>query len=121
MAYESDEKKNEILDLLAELFSTETREHWVGLLRGADMVAVNVNTMLEASVDPNVVDNGYVDKIYHEESDQTLTIHGSPWKFAETPRKPIFAPNLGEHNSEILGTIGYDEGQIERLENDEVI
>ena len=121
LAYESDEKKNEILDLLAELFSTETRDHWVGLLRGADMVAVNVNTMLEASVDPNVVDNGYVDTIYHEESDKTLTIHGSPWKFSETPSKPKFAPKLGEHNSEILGTIGYDEGQIERLENDEVI
>ena len=85
------------------------------------MVAVNVNTMLEASVDPNVVDNGYVDTIYHEESDKTLTIHGSPWKFSQTPSKPKFAPKLGEHNREILGTIGYDESQIERLKDDEVI
>ena len=121
LAYESDEKKNEILDLLAELFSTETRDHWVNLLRGADMVAANVNTMLEASVDPNIVENGYVDTIYHEGLGESLKIHGSPWKFSETPSKPKFAPALGEHNNEILNRIGYNEVQIEDLKKNEVI
>ena len=121
LAYESDEKKNEILDLLAELFSTETRDHWVNLLRGADMVAANVNTMLEASVDPNIVENGYVDTIYHEGLGESLKIHGSPWKFSETPSKPKFAPALGEHNNEILNRIGYNEVQIENLKKNEVI
>ena len=121
LAFDSDDKKDEILSTLASLFSTNTREHWVSILREADMVAAPVNTMLEASNDPNVVANGYVKEIFHPKIGENIKIHGSPWNFSETPSNPGFAPELGEHNDEILNALGYSESQIKNLRDIEAI
>jgi crotonobetainyl-CoA:carnitine CoA-transferase CaiB-like acyl-CoA transferase len=85
------------------------------------MVAAPVNTMLEASNDPNVVANGYVKEIYHPKIGENIKIHGSPWKFSETPSRPGFAPELGEHNDEILSSLGYTDSQVEELQKIEAI
>ena len=121
IAFDSEEDKNEILDTLSTMFSKDTREHWVSILREADMVAAPVNTMLEASNDPNVVANGYVKEIFHPKIGENIKIHGSPWKFSETPSTPGFAPELGEHNDEILSSLGYTDSQIEELQKKEAI
>tara|TARA_Y100000758_G_scaffold202048_1_gene144359 strand:+ start:636 stop:1847 length:1212 start_codon:yes stop_codon:yes gene_type:complete len=121
LAFDSEDKKNEILATLSLLFATNTREHWVSILREADMVAAPVNTMLEASNDPNIVSNGYVKEIFHPKIGENIKIHGSPWNFSETPSNPGFAPELGEHNSEILSSLGYNESQIKELGDTEVI
>ena len=121
IAFDSEENKNEILDTLSTMFSKDTREHWVSILREADMVAAPVNTMLEASNDPNVVANGYVKEIFHPKIGENIKIHGSPWKFSETPSTPGFAPELGEHNDEILSSLGYTDSQIEELQKIEAI
>tara|TARA_B100001013_G_scaffold26755_2_gene14737 strand:+ start:547 stop:1758 length:1212 start_codon:yes stop_codon:yes gene_type:complete len=121
IAFDSEKDKNEILDTLSTMFSKDTREHWVSILREADMVAAPVNTMLEASNDPNVVANGYVKEIYHPKIGENIKIHGSPWKFSETPSRPGFAPELGEHNDEILSSLGYTDSQIEELQKNEAI
>jgi crotonobetainyl-CoA:carnitine CoA-transferase CaiB-like acyl-CoA transferase len=121
LAIESDDKKNEILSCLADLFTQNNRDHWVGILRDADMVAAKVNTLLEASNDPNVVANNYVKELFHPELGENIKVHGSPWKFSETPSNPGFAPALGEHNQEILQSIGYDDAAIENLKSLNVI
>ena len=121
IAFDSEEDKNEILDTLSTMFSKDTREHWISILREADMVAAPVNTMLEASNDPNVVANGYVKEIFHPKIGENIKIHGSPWKFSETPSTPGFAPELGEHNDEILSSLGYTDSQIEELQKNEAI
>jgi len=121
IAFDSEKDKNEILDTLSTMFSKDTREHWVSILREADMVAAPVNTMLEASNDPNVVANGYVKEIYHPKIGENIKIHGSPWKFSETPSRPGFAPELGEHNDEILSSLGYTDSQVEELQKIEAI
>ena len=115
LAFESEDKKNEILDTLSELFSHQKREHWISLLRDADMVAAPVNTMLEASNDANMSINNYVQEIYHPGLDEDLKIHGTPWKFSETPSKPGLAPSLGQHNVEILKDLGYSAESIDEL------
>ncbi len=115
LAFESDENKNLILDTLAQLFAQNTRDHWLNILRENDMVATRVNTMLEASEDPNIVQNRYVDEIIHPDTKEKLKIHGTPWKFSETPSQFGFAPKLGEHNEEILLDLGYEDNEIDRL------
>src|SRR5204863_243521 len=57
---DSEEKRAALLSLLDELFATGPRDHWVAKLRTADIVAAPINTLLEASNDPDVVANGYV-------------------------------------------------------------
>ena len=121
LAFESEKKKTEILDKLAELFSTDTRDNWISVLRKADMISTHVNTMLEASNDPNIKENNYVTEVWYPELNKNMKVHGTPWKFSKTPANFRRAPKLGEHNDEILSNLGYTKGEIESLKVDKVI
>src|SRR3954471_23746155 len=111
---DNDAKRIELLAYLDELFATGTREDWVGKLRGADIVAARINTMLEASNDPDVIANGHVTHVDHPRHGK-LKVHGTPWRFSETPAKPGIAPGLGEHNEAILSELGYDQAAVADL------
>lgn len=104
----------------AELFASAGRGHWISVLRGADIVAARINTLLDASSGEDVVDNGYVRGIEYPEVG-TLKVHGSPWQLSETPAQIGVAPQLGEHNEEILGALGYDAEEIAGLADRNVI
>lgn len=115
LAVISEEKKDLILASLRALFATDTRVKWLEILRAADIVSAPINTLLEASKDPDVVDNGYIDEMHYPEIDRTLKIHGTPWKFSETPVKIGRAPKLGQHTADLLAEIGYSETEINDL------
>ena len=121
LAFESDEKKTQILSKLAELFSTKKRDHWISILRNADMISTHVNTMLEASNDPNLKENNYVTEVWYPELNKNMKVHGTPWKFSKTPANIKRAPKLGEHNSELLNKLGYSEKDIQNLIEDKII
>ena len=121
LAFESEIKKTEILDKLAELFSTDTRDNWISVLRKADMISTHVNTMLEASNDPNIKENNYVTEVWYPELNKNMKVHGTPWKFSKTPANIKRAPKLGEHNTEILSGLGYSKNEIESFKDDKVI
>ena len=121
LAFESDEKKTQILSKLAELFSTNKRDHWISILRNADMISTHVNTMLEASNDPNLKENNYVTEVWYPELNKSMKVHGTPWKFSKTPANIKRAPKLGEHNSELLNKLGYSEKDIQNLIEDKII
>jgi CoA:oxalate CoA-transferase len=111
-AIASDEKRATLLCLLDDLFATGTRDDWVGRLRGADIVSAPINTLLEASNDPDVLANGYVTEVDYPTHGKRLKVHGSPWHFSETPAKVGRAPTLGEHNESVLSELGYSAVQI---------
>ena len=121
LAIVSEEKKDMILSTLAELFATGSRDRWVELLRAADIVSAPINTLLEASNDADVLANGYVAEKHYPEIGGTLKVHGTPWRFSETPAEIGVAPKLGEHNEEILGRLGYGEAALEGLRERKVI
>ena len=121
LAFESDEKKTQILSKLAELFSTNKRDHWISILRNADMISTHVNTMLEASNDPNLKENNYVTEVWYPELNKNMKVHGTPWKFSKTPANIKRAPKLGEHNSELLNKLGYSEKDVQNLIEDKII
>ena len=121
LAFESEENKNKILNRLAELFSSNKRDHWISILRKADMISTHVNTMLEASNDPNIKENNYVTEVWYPELNKNMKVHGTPWKFSETPANIKRAPKLGEHNKEILSNLGYDDDQIKDLGEENII
>ena len=121
LAFESDEKKTQILSKLAELFSTNKRDHWISILRNADMISTHVNTMQEASDDPNLKENNYVTEVWYPELNKNMKVHGTPWKFSKTPANIKRAPKLGEHNSELLNKLGYSEKDVQNLIEDKII
>ena len=121
LAVTSEEKRDLILGTLSELFATDHRDRWIEILRGVDIVSAPINTLLEASNDPDVLANGYISEMHYPEYDKTVKVHGSPWQFSETPAKIGVAPKLGEHNAEILKELGYDDAGLAGLEERGVI
>jgi crotonobetainyl-CoA:carnitine CoA-transferase CaiB-like acyl-CoA transferase len=109
---DNEAKRTKLLALLDDLFASGTREDWVAKLRGADIVSAPINTLLEASNDPDVLANGYVAEIDYPKQGKRLKVHGTPWQFSETPAKLGIAPELGEHNDAVLGELGYSAQQI---------
>jgi crotonobetainyl-CoA:carnitine CoA-transferase CaiB-like acyl-CoA transferase len=121
VAMDSDEKREQLLAMLGKLFATGTRDDWVARLRGGDIVSAPINTLLEASVDPDVVANGYIAEVDYPQYGKRLKVHGSPWQFSETPAKIGIAPGLGEHNDAVLGELGYEPAQIADLKSRKII
>jgi crotonobetainyl-CoA:carnitine CoA-transferase CaiB-like acyl-CoA transferase len=117
----SDDKRAALLHMLDELFATGSRDDWVERLRAADIVAAPINTLLEASNDPDVLANGYVQEVDYPEYGKRLKVHGSPWHFSETPPEIGAAPKLGADNDEILGSLGYTAAQIDDLRERKII
>jgi crotonobetainyl-CoA:carnitine CoA-transferase CaiB-like acyl-CoA transferase len=117
----SEEQRATLLRMLDELFATGSRHDWVARLRGADIVAAPINTLLEAASDPDVLANGYVAEVEYPEYGKTLKVHGSPWHFSETPAHAGIAPKLGAHNDDILAGLGYTPAQIDDLRERKII
>ncbi len=118
---DSEEKRAALLSLLDELFATGPRDEWVAKLRAADIVAAPINTLLEASNDPDVVANGYVAEIDYPKYGKRLKVHGSPWQFSETPARIGTAPELGADNDAVLAEFGYTPAQIRDLSERQII
>jgi crotonobetainyl-CoA:carnitine CoA-transferase CaiB-like acyl-CoA transferase len=118
---DSEEKRAGLLSLLDELFATGPRDEWVAKLRAADIVAAPINTLLEASNDPDVVANGYIAEIDYPKYGKRLKVHGSPWQFSETSAKISTAPELGADNDVVLAELGYTPAQIRNLRERKII
>jgi crotonobetainyl-CoA:carnitine CoA-transferase CaiB-like acyl-CoA transferase len=117
----SDEKRATLLRMLDELLATGARDDWVARLRGADIVAAPINTLLEAANDPDVLANGYVAEVEYPKYGKRLKVHGSPWHFSETPAHIGIAPELGAHTDEILAELGHTPAQIEDFRERKII
>jgi len=116
----SPERRKTFVDTMDRLFATDTREHWLKLLREADVVSAPINNLAEAAADPDVIANNYVIEVNHPRVGKIKEV-GFPWKFHKTPAKAGIAPELGEHNNEVLKGLGYSDAEIEQLKKEGVI
>ena len=121
VAVTSAAQRDAMLKTLDALFATASRDIWVARLRQADIVSAPINTLLEASQDPDVLANGYITEVDYPTYGKTLKVHGSPWSFSETPAHIGIAPELGEHTVPILTRLGYTEAQMQALKEKHVI
>jgi len=117
----SDEQRTTLLRTLDQLFATGSRDDWVARLRGADIVAAPINTLLEAANDPDVLANGYVTEVEYPRHGKKLKVHGTPWSFSETPAHIGIAPDLGAHNNAVLAGLGYSAEQIGDLRQRKIV
>ena len=121
LALVSEEKKSLILETLGNLFGAGKREIWINTLREADIVAAPINTLLEASNDPDVMQNGYITEVEYPDLGEKLKVHGSPWNFSETPASVGRAPLLGQPTAEILESLGFNKKKISMLKRKKII
>ena len=115
------EHYNELHDILADAFVTAPREEWITRLREKDVPCSPLNTLEEVFLDPQVQALGM--SIDLERPGGTpVRVTGSPIRLSATPPTyDLRPPLLGEHNEEVLHSLGYNTDTIQKLVQSEAI
>ena len=110
----------ELNDILAREFKKRTTAEWLKRLEAIDFLCTRVLSLEEALEDPQVRHNGMVIEMDHPQG--KVKAVGTPIKLGETPATVRYPPPLlGQHNDEILSSLGYKGDEIERLRTASVI
>jgi crotonobetainyl-CoA:carnitine CoA-transferase CaiB-like acyl-CoA transferase len=108
-------------DQLQEIFRGGRREEWLRLLREKDVPCAPLNTLEEVFNDPQVQAYGFPVELEHHRMGK-MRLVGSGIELSATPPEiNIAPPTLGEHTSEVLESLGYDELALGRLRKAGVI
>ena len=110
-----------LVPILQEVFNKRPVLEWVDSLNAASVPAGPINDLADVFSDPQVLSREMYQEIPHPTLG-TIKQTGLPIKFSRTPggldRHP---PLLGEHNSEILGELGFSEEEIAAMLEKSVI
>jgi len=113
-------RRDEIKRLIEAKTPAKTTAWWLEILNENKVWCGPVNTFEEVFTDPQVEHNGLVVTMEHPKAGE-LKLIGFPATFSETPATyRSAAPLVGEHNEEVLRSLGYDEAGIRRLEEEGV-
>ncbi len=118
-----DRRKNydELNQTFAVIFREKPRAYWLERLEANDVPHTPVYNLLEVFQDPQIKHMGMEIKIERKDKPSIRTVK-FPVEFSETkPAHPAPPPELGEHNEELLKTLGYDSKKIAEFKEKGVI
>ncbi len=113
--------RSELVPLLEEILQKKEAAYWLEQLAANDIPSGPINFPDETLADPQVLARRMVVELEHPLVGPIRSI-GSPMHLSETPvtyRLP--PPWLGQHNEEVLSSLGYDSEKIARLREQGVI
>ena len=107
-------QRQRLIDMLATLFATGTRAHWLARLKEAGVPAGAVRTVAEALRSPETRARGLVTQLPHPTAGTVPNV-AFPQRFHGTPApQPVAAPTLGQHTRQVLETLlGYDARRLD--------
>ena len=101
----------------AEEFAKRTIAEWGPLLDAEDIRWGRIQSVLEATQDPQAQANGYFQTLEHPEAG-SVTVVTSPIIFGDTPPQAQgAAPLLGRHTEEVLLESGFSWEEMDRLKS----
>lgn len=107
--------RHELIALLQEVFLQRGSEEWLGLLEQAKVPHAPINSVAQALAHPQAEARGMVQSVPHPSAGE-IRLVGPVAKFSAAPARIYrHPPLLGEHTREVLQSLGYDDGEIERL------
>lgn len=110
-----------LVPLLQELFLTRPVDDWAQDLHALSIPCGPINDVAEVFADPQLLHREMRVEMAHPTLG-AIKQTGIPIKFSETPGGlDLPPPLLGEHNGEILRTLGYSDSDIQRLADQSVI
>ena len=116
-------KGAEIRAALAAKFKQKTRAEWLELLADEDACVGPAYEMDEVFDDPQAIARGTVVETEHPKLGKLRQL-GLPFRLDGLDPQAVVrepAPGFGEHTTEILSALGYDEAAIERLRSEGVV
>jgi crotonobetainyl-CoA:carnitine CoA-transferase CaiB-like acyl-CoA transferase len=97
------ENRDRVLEILTEIFASNSAGHWVAALESADVPVSYVNTMAGVFANPQIVHRGVKTTVEHPVAGQ-LDLVANPIRLSDTPIEEYTAPpSLGQHTAEVLG------------------
>ncbi|PIW40497.1 MAG: CoA transferase, partial [Chloroflexi bacterium CG15_BIG_FIL_POST_REV_8_21_14_020_46_15] len=116
-----DKKWDEIRSFLEQAFLTKTRDEWFELLTEKDIPVGKVYTLDEVFSDPQVIHRQMVIEVEHPTLGKVRQLGIVP-RLSDTPGKVrSLSPLLGEHTDEVLASLGYRKGEIDKLRKEGVV
>ncbi|MBI2865096.1 MAG: CoA transferase [Chloroflexi bacterium] len=116
------ENVEELQTILNATFAEKDSRQWVDILKRHDVMVSPVNEVTDLENDPQVTENGYIIDWDHPTMGP-VQFPGFPVEFFDTPwriNRP--APQLGEHNEEILTQLcGYSLAEVQSFRAEGVI
>lgn len=115
------EKIGELYELVSELVKTWKTEDLLNALNAGDIPHGKATALDDLAHDPHLTKVGYFETWDHP-SEGKIKLTAPPVKFSKTPATiDRLPPLLGEHNSEILKEIGFDDEEISALCRNKII
>ena len=115
------ENFRELIDIYDAAFAELTWEQWDEKIHEYELISCRVNSLTDLASDEQILVNGYMQKLPHPDLGEWWYVP-TPVQFEKTPISVrSAAPRLGEHTDEILGELGYSDGQIRELREREVV
>ncbi len=113
--------RDKIMPLFEEKMRTKTRDEWLQLFEEAKLPCGPISDLNEVFNDRNISEREMLFSLEHP-VEGVIEQLGFPFKFSQTPAAArLRPPLLGEHNPEILGSLGYSEQEIETFRAEKVI
>ncbi len=111
----------DLLPQLNEAMQGQPSSYWLKKLEEGHVPAGPINTISQVLSDPQVLARNMLLELAHPVAGM-VKVPGSPVKLSDTPAEvKAPAPVLGQHNDEILASLGYSSQQIEGFRAEAVI
>ncbi len=110
-----------LVGIFDEVFATKDRDEWIEMLLSNGLMFSPVQTLDDVLSDPQALANKYVVEFEHPDFGN-VKIPGYPVHFskgAAGTRKA--APELGADTSEVLGTLGYSDAEVQGLMREGIV
>lgn len=115
-----DEHRQELVDTMQRRLLAQTTAEWLKPLLDANLPAAPVNSVAEATRDPQVLARKAIVS-FEQPGEGEVSVVGNPVKLSDNAESFQPAPALGQHTREVLaGLLGYDGATIEALVGERV-
>jgi len=109
------EKWDERLDLMGEVFRTDTTANWLERLDAEQVPCAPILERHELLTDPQIAANELIEEVDHPQAGRIRHTRPAARFDRTAARVRGFAPTLGQHTDEVLAEIGLQESELAAL------